>query len=171
MKIKPGLSSYISHPESAGPSLQVLINFMKEEIPQEMWEHTPIWLKATAGLRLLTSSESAKILHSVRTMLSSKEVPFIFNSAMATIMPGNEEGAYSWIAYNYLKKLIGPKRQKRGTGQKNSNLMGETEPYTVVDMGGASVQVTAMALTPRDEESIPKESKMTFVIGIMNMYF
>jgi len=114
MKIKPGLSAYVANPDNAGTSLKVLLDFMKEEIPQHSWAHTPIWLKATAGMRLVSKDDSAKILHSVRTLLSSKASPFLFNSVMAGIMPGNEEGAYSWIAYNYLMKLIGPRKPKTG---------------------------------------------------------
>ena len=53
MKVKPGLSSYAASPEAAGPSLKGLIDFMKIEVPKEVWAVTPVVLKATAGLRLL----------------------------------------------------------------------------------------------------------------------
>jgi len=39
-------------------------------------------------------------------------------------------GAFGWIAYNYLMKVIGPKKPA-----------GTVEPYAVIEMGGASAQV------------------------------
>jgi len=52
---------------------------------------------------------------------------------------GNEEGGFGWIAFNYLKKIIGPKK-----------LPNSEEPYAVVEMGGASAQVSQMAPTLKD---------------------
>ena len=77
-------------------------------------------------------SDSEKILDSVRKALSSPDCPFLFHNNMASIMPGIEEGAFSWISFNYLKKLIGPKKAPTETD----------ETFAVVDMGGASVQVS-----------------------------
>jgi Golgi nucleoside diphosphatase len=131
-KVKPGLSSFASSPNSAGPALEPLIDFLKKEVPEDSWSTTPIWLKATAGLRMLDSSQSAQILVSVRQFLSDKsKSPFKFQIAWAKIISGNEEGAYGWIAFNYLKKIIGPKRPA----------VSNEEPYAVIEMGGASSQV------------------------------
>lgn len=52
-KVKPGLSSFASNPTDAGSSLQGLVEFLKEQVPSESWGNTPVWLKATAGLRML----------------------------------------------------------------------------------------------------------------------
>jgi hypothetical protein len=40
-----------------------------------------------------------------------------------------QEGALGWLSFNYMKRIVGPKRQAG------------LEPYAVVEMGGASSQV------------------------------
>lgn len=129
-KVKPGLSSFADHPNDAGPSLEGLITFLKETIPEDSWGQTPVWLKATAGLRMLSEDKSVAILNSVRDYLKHHS-PFIFRPSYAKIISGKEEGAFGWIAFNYLKKLIGPKAEE-----------GHLSPFAVVEMGGASSQVT-----------------------------
>ena len=154
-KVKPGLSSFASHPEDAGASLQGLVDFMKEQVPEKDWEVTPIWLKATAGLRMLEPAKSEAVLESVRKFLGNKaNSPFLFRPSFAKIIPGNEEGGFGWIAYNYLKRIIGPKRQ-----------VGSLEtPYAVVEMGGASSQVSQIAPNAAAAAAIPERYRFTFTI-------
>ena len=137
MKVKPGLSSFAKNPEAAGPSLEQLIEFLKKNVPPESWTDTPIWLKATAGLRLVKDTESEAILRSVRDYLTNQS-PFLFRNSYAKVISGKEEGAFGWIAYNYLQKIIGPKSDVDSSGQA----IAPRFPYTVVEMGGASSQVT-----------------------------
>jgi hypothetical protein len=152
-KVKPGLSSFANNPQDAGPSLKDLITFMKQEVPESDWSVTPIWLKATAGLRMLDTRTSDAVLKSVKDFLSNKEVsPFLFLPSWARIISGNEEGGFGWIAYNYLRKIIGPKKVP---GQA---------PYAVVEMGGASSQVSQLAPSKAEAERIPKEYRFSFNI-------
>ena len=89
MKVKPGLSSFALNPEQAGPSLTQLVDFIKTQVPESMWVDTPVWLKATAGLRLLDKSSSDKILSSVRDFLSNPtHSPFYFKPTYAQIISG-----------------------------------------------------------------------------------
>lgn len=154
-KIKPGLSSFANNPEDAGESLSGLIEFLKSQVPENYWSKTPIWVKATAGLRLLALDKKEKsdaVLKSVVKYLNDKtKCPFFFRSSWAKIISGNEEAGFGWIAYNYLKKIIGPKR--------NMN----QKPYVVVEMGGASSQVSQLAPTPYSS-SIPNDYKFSFDI-------
>lgn len=104
-KVKPGLSSFAKNPSDAGASLQGLIDFMKEQVPEPLWSTTPIWLKATAGMRLLPDDTTHLILTSVRDFLADTgNSPFLFRPPHASVISGNEEGGYGWIAYNYMKK-------------------------------------------------------------------
>lgn len=152
-KVKPGLSSFAGNPSDAGVSLQGLVDFIKEQVPESEWKSTPIWLKATAGLRMLSKSESNAILESVRAFLGDDEKsPFVFRPPHARIISGNEEGGFGWIAFNYLKKIIGPKRQA------------DMSPYAVVEMGGASSQVSQVAPSAKDAAAIPDEYKFSFTI-------
>lgn len=171
-KVTPGLSSFSTKiPPSFTPTsssntpstlqedmnnyLKDLVKFLKENIPEEEWSSTPIWLKATAGLRLLQEKDSQIILNSVRNYLLNKEAnPFLFKRSWAKVISGNEEGGFGWIAYNYLKNIIGPFR----------NLSNNEDPYTVIEMGGASTQVTQLAPTEEDAKKIPPEYQFNFEV-------
>jgi hypothetical protein len=130
LKVKPGLSTFAKNPTDAGASIKGLVDFLKTEVPESSWQYTPIWLKATAGLRMIEKSESEAILNSIRDFLgNTANSPFLFKRSYATVISGNEEGGFGWVAYNYLRKIIGPKK------------LGLEDPYAVVEMGGASSQV------------------------------
>lgn len=129
---------------------------MKKSIPESQWIHTPVWLKATAGMRMLTPDQQVSIMRNVQQFLTDKtKSPFLFKAEWATIIPGIYEGGYGWISYNYLRKIIGPKRRFDDSS---------IAPYAVVEMGGASAQVTAMA--EADEvKSIPDGNIFSFDIA------
>lgn len=154
MKVRPGLSTFADNPQDAGKSLQGLIDFMKSQVPESDWATTPIWLKATAGLRMLPPEKAEAVLDSVRAFLGDKaNSPFLFRPSWAKVIPGNEEGGFGWIAYNYLKKLIGPKR-----------VASAETPYAVVEMGGASAQVSQLAPSEAEAQKIPQEYRFEFTI-------
>lgn len=154
-KVKPGLSTFASNPQDAGASIQGLVDFLKEQVPEADWSVTPIWLKATAGLRMLPSEKSEAILNSVRDFLSNKVYnPFLFRRSWAKVIPGIEEGGFGWIAYNYLKRIIGPKRDKTS----------KVSPYAVIEMGGASAQVSQLAPSEMEAKLIPQEYRFSFTI-------
>jgi Golgi nucleoside diphosphatase len=91
----------------------------------------------------------------VRTFLLDKSrSPFLFRPSWAKIIPGNEEGGFGWIAFNYLKRIIGPKKNPQSL---------ET-PFAVVEMGGASSQVSQAAPTPAAAAAIPEKYRFTFTI-------
>ena len=81
-KIKPGLSSFANNPDDAGESLSGLVEFLKTQVPEAYWSKTPIWVKATAGLRMLALDKKEKsdaVLRSVVRFLSDKtKCPFFF---------------------------------------------------------------------------------------------
>ena len=127
-KEKPGLSSFANNPSDAANSMIKLMEFMKMNIPESSWGYTPVFLKATAGMRMLAKDQQVAIMGSVQDYLSNKaNTPFMFQRDWAQIIPGTHEGGYGWISYNYLKKIIGPKRPVDGTA---------FSPYAVVEMGG-----------------------------------
>ena len=77
----------------------------------------------------------------------------MFRHTWARIISGNEEGGFGWIAYNYLKKVIGPKA-----------LASSSVPYAVVEMGGASLQVSQLAPSAKEASEIPNDYKFSFVL-------
>ncbi|KAF4791383.1 ectonucleoside triphosphate diphosphohydrolase 1 [Turdus rufiventris] len=97
----PGISGYSHATEKAGPSLAQCLQQAEEVIPSAQHKETPVYLGATAGMRLLrlqNESTADKVLSSVGNTLRS--APFNFQGAR--IISGQEEGAYGWITINYL---------------------------------------------------------------------
>jgi len=82
----------------------------------------------------------------------SSKSPFLFRNHWARIISGNEEGGYGWIAFNYLKEVIGPKKTSTA------------KPYVVVEMGGASAQVSQIAPTREAADEIPIENRFVFSV-------
>lgn len=154
LKVKPGLSTFKENPQDAGKSLQGLIDFMKEEVPESDWGNTPFFLKATAGLRMLDMKDREAILTSIRKFLGDPSVsPFLFKGSWARVIPGNEEGGFGWLAYNYLMKLVGPHKKDASV-----------KPYAVIEMGGASAQVSQMAATEAERKEIKEGHLFEFEI-------
>ncbi|XP_042346574.1 ectonucleoside triphosphate diphosphohydrolase 3 [Plectropomus leopardus] len=104
-------------------------------IPKEKHKTTPLFLGATAGMRLLHERDEKKsdeILASLRDFLSS----FPFNFQNASIISGQEEGLYGWVTVNYLMGNFLEKNlwntYVRPEGKKTVGSM---------DLGGASTQI------------------------------
>ncbi|XP_078498174.1 ectonucleoside triphosphate diphosphohydrolase 2 [Lissotriton helveticus] len=130
-----GISSYADNPPNAGKSLEVCLNEAVEKVPSERHKLTPIYLGATAGMRLLNMSSPAssdRVLEEVSSTLQT--FPFDFRGAK--ILSGQDEGVFGWVTANYLLEnfvkygWIGEwTRPKKGT-------------LGAMDFGGASTQIT-----------------------------
>lgn len=127
---QPGLSDYRYAPSAAAESLDELLDEAMRVVPEPLRKCTPVAVKATAGLRLLGDTESAAILAAVRHRIEDK-YPFSLQGGAdsVVIMDGRDEGVYAWITANYLLDTI-----------RSSSPAG-TEPYAVLDLGGASTQI------------------------------
>lgn len=76
MRVNPGLSAYAEQPEMASESVGKLVEFGKQNVPQEYWSSTEIRLMATAGMRLLDSGVQEKILEVCRWVLRDSGLKF-----------------------------------------------------------------------------------------------
>lgn len=125
-KVKgPGISSYASDPKQAGESLKDCMKDAEQIVPSERHEETPLYLGATAGMRLLNienSHASDQVFQAVSETL--QKTPFSFQGAR--ILSGQEEGAFGWVTVNYLDD-----RLKQGL-----------ETTGALDLGGASTQIS-----------------------------
>ena len=104
-------------------------------MPPSLQHDTPLFLLATAGMRLLTPEKQAKVLENACQFLSlhshfkidppSDKGPC---GSSVRIITGEEEGLFGWIAVNYLTDgFTGPP--------------GQETTYGFLDMGGASTQI------------------------------
>jgi hypothetical protein len=95
----PGLSAYARDPTAAAASLDSLLDEAKRVVPENMWNCSPVEVKATAGLRLLGAKESEAILDEVRNRLETN-YPFVVGSERSVeIMDGKDEGEYTPTTY------------------------------------------------------------------------
>jgi apyrase len=141
------LSNYDKNPGEAGASLAPLIDYIKANLVQAKWAETPIYLKATAGMRSLSQSSQDAIIADVRAYL--KTTPFNFSDPeQAKVIPGTDEGVFGWITTNYALKLL---------TQNNP-----TSTFGALDMGGASTQITF------DPENDPTDNKYATTLGPNN---
>jgi Golgi nucleoside diphosphatase len=73
------------------------------QIPVSKHESTVLFLKATAGMRLLSPDKQEVIMTNVQDYLSNTtNSPFYYKREWATIISGVQEGVFGWISVNYL---------------------------------------------------------------------
>jgi len=136
--LKPGLSAYAGRPAEAAASIEGLLSKAELAVPVAVRRETPIELRATAGLRLLPGSQAEDILSEVRRRLHAS--PFRFADEDVTVLDGQDEAAFAWLALNYLQGRLG--RDPADTS-------------ATVDMGGGSIQL-AYAMDERDAARAPE---------------
>ncbi|KAD4983151.1 hypothetical protein E3N88_19822 [Mikania micrantha] len=131
MRVSPGLSAFAEDPNGAGASLLELLEFAKKRIPKENWGKTEVRLMATAGLRMLDLSVQERVLESCRKVLRTSG--FAFQNDWASVISGSDEGVHAWVVANYALGTLG----------------GDTHETTgIIELGGASVQVTFFSSEP-----------------------
>nr|XP_019959789.1 PREDICTED: ectonucleoside triphosphate diphosphohydrolase 2-like [Paralichthys olivaceus] len=130
-----GISSYAGQQGAAAQSLEACLDQAVIDIPKERHRLTPVYLGATAGMRLLQTSspeQSGQILQEVGHKIQS----YPFNYQEAAILSGQEEGAYGWVTVNYLLENF----IKYGfVGHWHSP---GRPTVGALDFGGASTQIT-----------------------------
>ncbi|PPQ66190.1 hypothetical protein CVT26_011049 [Gymnopilus dilepis] len=134
-KVEPGLSSLEGKPEDVGNYLRPLLSHAREHIPPSLHKDTPLFLLATAGMRLLPPKKQAEILlETCRFLVHHSDFKIDVPSSVGPcgssvrIITGEEEGLFGWIAVNYLMDGFTGSSQDRTT-------------YGFLDMGGASTQI------------------------------
>lgn len=122
-----GISSFADDPAAVGPYIAALVDEALPYIDEDKVETTPIYLKATAGMRLLPDEDQAAILAVIRSTLA--EYPLVFEDSYASVITGEDEGVFGWVTVNYLLDTLGEPRETLGA----------------LDLGGASTQISFVA--------------------------
>lgn len=115
-KIKPGLSTI--EPDVAG-----IDNYLTQLFSDAPQYRFPVYFYATAGMRLLSQPKQQRYYDLVQTWFATHTDWKLISAKTIT---GADEGLYGWLAVNY---------------QLNT-LQNEKDPVGVMDMGGASVQIS-----------------------------
>ncbi|XP_040899054.1 ectonucleoside triphosphate diphosphohydrolase 2-like [Toxotes jaculatrix] len=130
-----GISSYAGVRGGAARSLTECLEQAVKDIPKSRHHQAPLYLGATAGMRLLemvNATETDRILKEVKSKLRS--YPFEFRDA--AILSGQQEGAYGWVTVNYLLENFAK------YGFVGHWLNPGRDTTGALDLGGASTQIT-----------------------------
>ena len=103
-----------------------IVNYAKSNLAQGSLEDTPIFLFATAGMRLLPEAERGRIMLMTFEFFRD-DSPFIAEPNNFRIISGEEEGLFSWLAVNFATNRLG--------------LSAGHHSFGMVEMGGASAQL------------------------------
>ena len=134
-KTKPGVSTFGAKPSRVGPDhLEALFEKAQKVIPTDEADRTPLFLLATAGVRLLPEDQRKALLQEICSYTQSKTRFLLPDCNIhVRVIPGKVEGLYGWVAANYL--LGGFDAPKKHAGGKDHQTFG------FLDMGGASAQI------------------------------
>lgn len=153
-KIHPGISTFGDNPNDVGPDhLHKLFKHALDVIPAEDVPNTPLFLLATAGMRILPPLKQKAVLQQVCDY-AKKTTNFQLPDCglHIQVIPGETEGLYGWIAANYLLGGFDkPKEHDHGKGHHT---------YGFLDMGGASAQI---AFAPNATETEKHASDLTLL--------
>ncbi|ORY57104.1 nucleoside phosphatase family-domain-containing protein [Leucosporidium creatinivorum] len=146
LKVEPGISTFGGRPKEVAEYLRPLIEFAASVVPAEELSNTPIYLLATAGMRLLPEAQQSDVLQATCDYLRTFPFSLPDCTENVRIITGEEEGLYGWIAVNYL--MDGFDKHEHAVGGETNK---HSSTYGFLDMGGASTQI---AFEPSDREQI-----------------
>lgn len=121
-KVEPGISAFEEDRGQGIENIDALVQAARRLIPQADWSTTPVYLLATAGMRLISSTKRERILSAIDSHFR-QEGSFAYHPPL--VLSGTYEGLYSWLAVNYLDDRFNPGTEREG----------------MLEMGGASTQI------------------------------
>ncbi|ORX70599.1 hypothetical protein DL89DRAFT_266792, partial [Linderina pennispora] len=131
-KTTPGISSFADRPRMVGVEhIKPLLDYAQKHIPKRQIAHTPVYLLATAGMRLLPHSHQSLILDTA-CFYARENYDFLLPDCKESFqaVSGELEGLFGWVAVNYL--MDGFPSQTQSLAQRSHGFL---------DMGGASAQI------------------------------
>lgn len=152
-KVHPGVSTFGEKPEDVGPEhLAHLVDFALDIVPEDEVANTPIFLLATAGMRLLPEYQRSQVLDNICGYFQKNTRFQLPDCGLhVQVIPGETEGLYGWIAANYLLGgFDAPDEHAHGNGHHT---------YGFLDMGGASAQI-AFAPNATETENHAEDLKL-----------
>ncbi|KAL4758269.1 putative nucleoside diphosphatase (Ynd1) [Aspergillus foveolatus] len=153
-KIHPGVSTFADRPEEIGPEhLAELLDFARDIVPDDAIKETPIFLLATAGMRLVEDVKQKLLLdHICSYARENYDFALPDCNLHIQVIPGVTEGLYGWVAANYLLgSFDSSSDHDHGKGHHT---------YGFLDMGGASAQI---AFAPNATESEKHANDLTLL--------
>lgn len=91
-----GISSFANNPSNASHSLAPLLRFAAHHIPHKKHQETPLYILATAGMRILPKVKQNAILDNLKVNIP-KMSEFYFTDSQVEVISGKQEGNYIYI--------------------------------------------------------------------------
>ncbi len=151
LKVHPGISTFAQHPQDVGVDhLRPLVEHALSIVPPSLVPQTPLFLLATAGMRLLPATQQTAILEQACSYARTYTKFLLPNCEdHFQVINGETEGLLGWISINYmLGALDWPEENDHGKGHST---------YGFLDMGGASAQI---AFAPNATETTKHEDNL-----------
>ncbi|CAM9563237.1 unnamed protein product, partial [Scytosiphon promiscuus] len=132
-KIEPGLSSFADTPKDAAEYISPLLARASELVPPESHSATKVFIKSTAGMRMLPPETQEVIYDEIHASLAGDpSFPFALERDAVGTIDGDMEAFFAVLSANFLAGRIDA--AMRPTGH-------EAGEIGALDMGGASTQI------------------------------
>ena len=106
-KVRPGLSSFSDRPLDAVEYIAPLLVDAATVIPEQYHSSTQVFIKGTAGMRLLDANKQKDIWDAIYHGLNSKEtIPFRIEYDNLGTINGHQEAYYAVLSSNYIEGSI-----------------------------------------------------------------
>ncbi|GAA54247.1 apyrase, partial [Clonorchis sinensis] len=132
-RVKPGISSFIDKPFEAYKKLEEPLQTLIANLSVEERKKTPVYLAATAGMRLQLLEDplgSLDLFDKLRRGLLTSGLLVEVPNERIRLLSGSEEGLFGWISVNNILQLITVDVQVSSDRTVGS-----------LDLGGASTQI------------------------------
>uniref|UniRef100_A0A914KGR6 Uncharacterized protein n=1 Tax=Meloidogyne incognita TaxID=6306 RepID=A0A914KGR6_MELIC len=173
-KVTPGLSSFAEKPDAAPDYLLPLLQYASERIPSHKRPKTPLFIFATAGMRLLPLEKQNSIISSLRKKLP-KIIELKINPENIKVITGKWEGIYSWIAVNYMLGRLNSTTNSLsmntqiGNNDNNFKILERQKTAGMIDMGGASTQIAfELPFNLNEQQSKEEEDENIQIIQLIS---
>ncbi|KAJ3053470.1 Golgi apyrase, partial [Rhizophlyctis rosea] len=146
-KEDPGISWYANDPHNVTSHLRPLMDFAETVVPKHKRPSTPVYLLATAGMRLINLDAQDALL-AIACRYVQRHYTFSIDGGCNLhfrVITGELEGIYGWASVNYLKN-----------GFRSHDA--EAHTFGFLDMGGASTQI---AFEPTREMAVLHDDDLT----------
>jgi len=140
LKIKPGISSFADNPSNASMSLRPLLQFASHHVPHSKHHETPLYILATAGMRLLPAMKRKNIIKNIEQQIP-KMTEFFFTKSQVEVITGKQEGIYLWIATNYMLGRFDHSHDVSTTPASTVSHVIRKQTVGTIEIGGASLQI------------------------------
>lgn len=160
--VTPGISSHEHSPDEASKEIKIMVEAALEEFRASCSAkilNTPIFLRATAGMRLVPKIPRIQILDAIRAYL--RTTGFKFEDRYVGILSGGEEAAFGWIS---VQMTAGTLMER--LNESSSSLHDRTKTFGSLDLGGASTQICFESDTPVLEDDFPISIGLANVDGL-----